>query len=79
MFDITTLASPRSLIISPLAFLSSVIVGMIVKLASLAVTADTIDCDAPVSGIQLTRRPRVHASGGPSQSCISGVGMFAGV
>ena len=72
-------ASPKSLISPPLALRSSVAVGEITKLASLAVAAYTIDCDAPVSGIQLTRRPRVHALGGPSQSGISGVGMLAGV
>ena len=63
----------------PLALRSSVTVGKMVKLASLAVAADTMDCEAPVSGMQLTNRPREHAIGGPSHSGISGVGMFAGV
>ena len=46
---------------------------------SLAIAADTIDWDAPVSGIQFTNRPREHAFGGPSHSGISGVGKLDGV
>ena len=57
----------------------SVKVGLIHRLASLAIAADTIDCDAPVSGMQLTNRPREHAFGGPSHRDISGVGRFDGV
>ena len=49
------------------------------RLASLAIAADTIDCDALVSGMQFTNRPREHALGGPSHSGISGVGRFDGV
>ena len=62
-----------------LSLRNSVEVGVIVKLASLAMSADTIDWLAPVSGIQRTSRPRPQAVGGPSHSGISGVGMLAGV
>ena len=75
----TTLASPNNVITPLLAFLSSVIVGFTHKLASLAITAETIDCEAPVSGKQLTSRPREHAPCGPSHSGISGVGKLEGV
>ena len=61
-----------------LALRSSVKVGLIERLASLAIAADTIDCDAPVSGMQFMYRPREHAFGGPSHSGISGVGKFDG-
>ena len=57
-----------------LALRNSVKVGQICRLAALAVSGDTIDWEAPVSGMQFTRSPLVHASGGPSQSGISGVG-----
>ena len=58
---------------------SSVKVGRICRLAALAVSADTMDWEAPVSGMQFTSSPLVHASGGPSQSGISGVGWLEGV
>ena len=75
----TTSASPKRLIMPLLALQSSVIVGLIFKLASLAVSADTIDCEAPVSGMQFTSSPLVHTSGGPSHRGISGVGWLEGV
>ena len=75
----TISASPRNVIIPLLAFLSSVIVGLTHKLASLAIVAETIHLEAPVSGIQFTSRPREHALGGPSHSGISVVGKLDGV
>ena len=62
-----------------LALPCSVSVGLILRLASLAVSADTIDYEAPVSGMQFTSNPLVHVSGGPSRSGISGVGWLEGV
>ena len=57
---------------------SSVRVGTIERLASLAVAADTINWLAPVSHMQLTSKPLVHTLAGPSHSGISGVGLFKG-
>ena len=76
---INTWASPTGYITSLKALHNSVEVGRIERLASLAIAADTIDWLAPVSGIQCTRRQRMHAVGGPSHRDISGVGLFAGV
>ena len=67
-------ASPSKSITVPLAFRSSVRVGRRESLASLATAADTIVWLAPVSGMQLTSKPREHYLGGPSHSGISGVG-----
>ena len=75
----TTLASPNKCMTLLLALRNSVEVGVIVRLASLATSAETIDWLAPVSGIQRTSRPRPQAVGGPSHRGISGVGILAGV
>ena len=67
-------------VITPLlAFLNLVTVGRTHKLKALAVSAYTIDWLAPVSGIQFTSKPLVHAPGGPSYRDISGVGLLEGV
>ena len=59
-----------------LAFLSSVTVGRIDKLAALATSAGTIDWLAHVSGMQFTSKLLLQAPGGPSHSGIFGVGLF---